>query len=124
MATTGKVVVVVTPQIGTHEESGYTVARFSELSLWAHGEDQATALESLKAHFRTFIEVLRETGELEERLTRAGVEWCPVAQAEQQGIEYEDLGCPADNRSDSLGAREPRAAILAVAWDYRLAQAA
>lgn len=127
MATTGKVVVVVTPQIGKHEESGYTIARFGELGLWAHGKDQSAALESLKAHFRTYIEVLRDTGELTERLNAAGVTWHPVSEAEEQGIEYEDLSptaSPEPASPEVLASHNTPSPSVGVAWDYGLAHAA
>ncbi len=103
----GKVVVWVTPQFETDEETGHVIGCFRELNLYAHGTDREHTLNGLKLHFRRYIEALRGTGELQDRLETVSVRWKPYDQAVADGETFEDLNPDAyapeqDNGSDRL----------------------
>lgn len=80
-----------------------TIARFRELGLHAHGPDRASAVRNLKFHFRHYIEALRETGDLRERLEALGADWEPIDQARARGLDFEDLS--PDKAEGHLAAR-------------------
>ncbi|MDE2896696.1 MAG: hypothetical protein OXO54_00065 [Chloroflexota bacterium] len=95
------VVVWVRPQFEIDEETGFVIGCFPELNLYAHGSNQNAALAGLASHFRHFIEALRSTGELEDRLDSSGLEWMSYDEAVALGVDVINL------RSGSTPALEP-----------------
>lgn len=115
----GKVVVWVTPKFEIDEETGHVIGCFRELNLYAHGTDREHTLEGLKLHFRRYIEALRGTGELKDRLESAPVRWKPYDQAVEDGEVFEDLN--PDAHTPERGSGHP---LATVGEEIRLAAAA
>ncbi|MCY3747752.1 MAG: hypothetical protein OXG64_00520 [Chloroflexi bacterium] len=115
----GKVVVIVTPKYLADDDFGFVRVTFPELNIFAHGRDREDALANLKSHFRHFIEALRDTSELEDRLEETGVEWYPLPIAIEKGIPYEDLspGQPDEDQPSETetSASRPRTLELVLA---------
>ena len=91
----GKVVVWVTLDVDEFEDpksdAPVFLAGLRELNLHAHGKDRQSAIDNVKFHFRHFIEGLRETGELKNRLEKLGVKWTTYEEARLAGVVVEDL---------------------------------
>ena len=93
-----KVVVLLTPQVLTHQSGQVVAARFRKLGLTAYAETEEEALERLRRMYATFVRHLRESGHLVQRLEQAGVRWYRVTDFEQLGRAYEDLTRPPGQR--------------------------
>ena len=70
-----KIVVLLTPSIYHHKDSGVRAARFEKLGLTAYGHSEDEALQSLKKLFNKFVRTYRASGQLGERLDQVSVEW-------------------------------------------------
>ena len=75
MKDTRRVVVVFTPEVRTHKETGLVVARFVGLGLTGYGDTEDEAVSSLKRLVRLCIETHRRRGTLEQTLDQQGVRW-------------------------------------------------
>lgn len=93
-----KVVVLLTPQVLTHQSGQVVAARFRKLGLTAYAKTEDVALERLRQMFAAFIRNLRDSGHLVQRLEQAGVRWYRVTDFEQLGRPYEDLTRPHGQR--------------------------
>jgi hypothetical protein len=70
-----KVVVNVSQANFSRKDGKLIAARFVDLGLAAYRRTEAEASAALRGLFRVFINELRQRGELEDRLTRLGVDW-------------------------------------------------
>ena len=109
MMDTRRVVVVFTPEVRTHKETGLVVARFVTLGLTGYGETEEDALSSLKRLLRLCIETHRKQGTLEQVLDRQEVPWSWES-AYDGSTEVERLYDSLENgnatRQGALGLRE------------------
>lgn len=94
-----KVVVLLTPSVYCHGESGVHAARFEKLGLSAYGNSEDEAMQTLKRLFNKFVRTYRASGQLEIRLKQANVEWYLASKFEG---EYEDTSETLPKRAGAL----------------------
>ena len=73
-----------------HVEKKLVAARFDKLGLTAYGSTEASASYAFKKLFNTFVHVLRDKGQIVERLDQAGVNWCWAEDYPDDLPKYED----------------------------------
>ena len=66
---------VVSLKTTKHKDKALFAARIPELGLTAYGHSTENAEQEVKNLFRTFIQNLREKGQLKKRLDQAKVKW-------------------------------------------------